>query len=174
MEKGVGTVIRLTKLTESSLIVHWCTAEAGLIKTVAKGARRQKGAFSGKLDLFVEAELVWSPAKHGELHTLKEVDVFQFREGLRASYAQTLAATYFAQLIEVAVEPQSAVPEIEDLLKRGLGYLEKQADLRAVRHFEKELGRLLGVSAEGSDPSRAIAQHCGGLPRSRAELLKLL
>jgi DNA repair protein RecO (recombination protein O) len=53
MDKAHGIVIRLTKLTETSLIVHWCTREAGLLKTVAKGARRPKSPFAGKLDLFL-------------------------------------------------------------------------------------------------------------------------
>jgi hypothetical protein len=41
--------IRLTRLTETSLIVHWFTEGHGLIKTVAKGARSPKSAFAGKL-----------------------------------------------------------------------------------------------------------------------------
>ena len=33
---------RLTRLTDTSLIVHWFTADHGLIKTAAKGALRPK------------------------------------------------------------------------------------------------------------------------------------
>ena len=46
-----GTVLRLTKLGDTSWIVHWCTAEFGWIKTVAKGARTPRSPFAGKLDL---------------------------------------------------------------------------------------------------------------------------
>ena len=48
MESGRGTIIRLTKLTDTSLIVHWMSEEAGLIKTVAKGARRAKSSSQPK------------------------------------------------------------------------------------------------------------------------------
>ena len=34
-----GIIIRLTRLTDSSLIVHWFSEDHGLLKTVAKGAR---------------------------------------------------------------------------------------------------------------------------------------
>ena len=85
MDKARGIVIRLTKLGDTSLIVHWCTQEAGLMKTVAKGSRRPKSPFAGKLDLFVEADLVWVPSRKSELHTLKEVDVTDFRSALRRS-----------------------------------------------------------------------------------------
>ena len=55
MNKCQGTIIRRIPLTESSMIVTWCTKDHGLLKTVAKGARRPKSQFSGKLDLFYEA-----------------------------------------------------------------------------------------------------------------------
>ena len=70
MESGKGTIIRLTKLTDTSLIVHWMSEEDGLIKTVARGARRAKSSFAGRLDLFLEADFEWGRSKKGELHHL--------------------------------------------------------------------------------------------------------
>ena len=52
-------VIRLTRLTETSLIVHWFTEGHGLVKTVAKGARRTKSPFAGQLDLFFGGEITF-------------------------------------------------------------------------------------------------------------------
>ncbi len=66
MEKSLGIIIRLTKLTETSLIVHWCTQDEGLIKTVAKGGRRPKSPFAGKLDLFFGSELNWVRSRKSE------------------------------------------------------------------------------------------------------------
>ncbi len=57
MEHARGTIIRLTKLTETSLIVHWLTENDGLIKTVARGARRAKSSFAGRIDLLLLADL---------------------------------------------------------------------------------------------------------------------
>ena len=94
MDKARGIVIRLTRLGDTSLIVHWCTEEAGLLKTVAKGARRAKSPFAGKLDLFVEADLVWVPSRKSELHILKEAEVAEFRTELRRSYADTMCCTF--------------------------------------------------------------------------------
>ncbi|SVC52518.1 uncharacterized protein METZ01_LOCUS305372, partial [marine metagenome] len=42
-------VLRVFPLTETSLVVHWLSPEAGRIGTVAKGARRAKSPFRGKL-----------------------------------------------------------------------------------------------------------------------------
>ena len=75
MNKCQGTIIRRIPLTESSMIVTWCTKDHGLLKTVAKGARRPKSQFSGKLDLFYEAEFEIIRSKKTDLHNLKEIKI---------------------------------------------------------------------------------------------------
>ena len=173
MEKSTGIITRLTKLTETSLIVHWCTNEHGLIKTVAKGARRPKSAFAGKVDLFFEAEIAWVESRRSELHTLREVSVTNYREGLRKRYADTVVASYFSELLAHVAEHGHPVPELFDLLKRGLGYLEESgADKRAVLHYESELARLLGVAHSRTSAALALEQAFGSLPRARSACLQ--
>lgn len=175
MEKSKGIIIRLTKLTETSWIVHWCTEDDGLIKTVAKGGRRPKSPFAGKLDLFFEAELDWVRSRKSELHTLRELAVSDYREPLRTSYANTVVAAYFVDLLAVVVEPDHPVPEFYDLLSRGLNYLsEEGADLRGLLHFEKEMVKLLGVQHHRLSPAMALERAFGKLPRGRGACLELL
>ncbi|MEZ5431041.1 MAG: hypothetical protein R3F31_07640 [Verrucomicrobiales bacterium] len=94
---------------------------------MAKGARRPKSPFAGRLDLFYRCEFLFVPARRGDLQTLTEVTVVDSRIGLRASYLQSLAAAYFVKLIEQVAEPGLPVPELEDLLERGLNYLASKA-----------------------------------------------
>lgn len=172
MESGRGTIIRLTKLTDSSLIVHWMTGEVGLIKTVARGARRAKSAFAGRLDLFVDADFEWQRSRGGELHHLREVSVRDYRTGLRGRYRDAVVAGYFGQLLELVLEPDHAEPGMFDLLARGLGYLTREgADRRALFHYEREVARLLGL---GPDGHLGILQAYGRLPGSRDHCLELL
>ena len=173
MEKSSGIIIRQTKLTETSLIVHWCTQEHGLIKTVAKGARSPKSSFSGKLDLFFEAEINWVRSRKGELHTLRELSVLDYRENLRKRYADTVVASYFGELLNFVVEGDHPVPELFDLLRRGLGYLEKSgADRKALLHYENELAKLLGVAHQRANGALAIEHAFGSLPRAREACLQ--
>ena len=86
VQASQAIIIRLTKLTDTSLIVHWFTKEHGLVKTVAKGARRPKSPFAGQLDLFLGGEIVIQHARRGELHVLREVFIHHWREGLRRNY----------------------------------------------------------------------------------------
>lgn len=170
-----GTITRRSPLTETSLIVHWCTHENGILKTVAKGARRPGSAFAGKLDLFYRCEVEIHPSGRSDLHILKDLRVESPRLGLRRSYLQTLAASYFVQLVERVAEPETPLPEIADLLDRGLDYLDgKDVDWRAVLHFERQLAEFLGVVEPAVDPIRSLDDVFGKLPRQRVELAERL
>lgn len=171
--KTRGTLIRRSQLTETSLIVHWCTHENGIVKAVAKGARRPKSPFAGKLDLFYLCELEIHPARSGDLHILKELTIERPRLGLRRNYLQTLAASYFVKLIDLVAEDGTPLPELADLLDRGLNYLEDHdADQRAIVHFERQLSESLGVLEPGREPVRSIREHFGNVPPQREELMQ--
>ena len=170
-----ATIIRLTKLTDSSLIVHWFSEDHGLVKTVAKGARQPTSPFAGRLDLFFSGEMTFQRAKRGELHALREVSIREWREGLRRDYTSTLFAAYCCQLIEVAVEPEHPEPELQDLLTRALNHVEnKGPSLRALRHFEREMARLMGVSHERRTGEHSLRDVLSSLPVGRDELISRL
>ena len=176
MESATGIIIRTRKLTETSLIVSWCSEEWGVFKTVAKGARSKKSAFGGALDLFVEAEFGWvrSRSSNSELHSLREMRVVNLRQALRGDYARTVVGAYFGELVERAVESESEVPEIFDLLRRGLDFLAEGGECRrALPFFEKELAGFLGVGRGAGYSTRLQEVLAGGFPRSRREASRL-
>lgn len=171
-------MLRKIKLTESSLIITWFTESLGKLKTVAKGARRPKSPFAGRLDLFFAAEITFARSRRSELHILREVVVRDPRDGLRQRYERTLLAAYFVELVEMTTEFEHAAPEVYDLLRRALDYLDKtEPSRRAMLHFEGRLGRLLGVIGEHNadvPPSEAILRLTGKLPPERRALLRAL
>ncbi len=168
-------VTRLTRLTDTSLIVHWFTQNHGLMKTVVKGARRPSSPFAGKLDLFFGGEISLLRARRGELHVLREVAIDEWREGLRQHYSSTLLAAYFGQLLELAVQPEHPEPDIYDLLRRALNHVTVSgASLRALRHFEAELARLLGVADHQRSGEACLTDALGLLPTSRLALQEQL
>ena len=175
MEHCHGTLIRLTKLTDTSWIVHWFTAGHGLIKTVAKGARSPKSPFAGKLDLFFDAEITWAKARSGELHGLREVAVTRTREPIRGDYNAMLLSGYWCRLLELLIERDHPEPELADLLRRALDHVaEKGPSVRAMQHFEQELARNLGIMGERKQASGALRETLGSLPPQRAQLLERL
>ncbi len=151
------------------------TEEHGLLKTVARGARQPKSPFAGKLDLFFGGEITIARARRGELHTLREVVIDQWREGLRRDYTTTLLAAYCCQLLESAVEPEHPEPGLHHLLARALDHLDHQgASMRAFLHYEKELAKLLGIASLHRQSGIALRDALGTLPATRSELLERL
>src|SRR6476620_7282476 len=178
MESTAAILLRKRKLSDTSLIVSWCTESLGCIQTVARGARRAKSPFAGKLDLFFETEIQITRSKKSNLHTLTEVVLKNPFGGIRENYRRTQAASYFVELIEICTESDHHEPNLFALFQRAFTYLDKQdPDLRAVLHFETELARIAGVhdaKTLKSNPAMALANLFGRLPASRAELLKAL
>jgi DNA repair protein RecO (recombination protein O) len=173
MEKADGILIRKTLLTDTSLIVHWCTREHGIIRTAAKGARRPGSPFAGKLDLFYSADLTWVRSRRGDLHTLREAEVTDYREGIQKDYERLLAAAYFAALIERVAEGEAPIAALHDLLRRALDWLDKhQPTAKAVLFFEKEVAADLGIHGEeGMSPLAAIRQVYHRIPAQREKLM---
>ena len=160
------------------MIVSWCTESFGCIHTVAKGARRAKSPFAGKLDLFFEAEISVVRSRKSDLHTLTEVVVKNPFAEIRSNYLRMQTAAYFVELIEICTERDHREPELFGLLRRAFGYLAaNDSTARAVAHFETELARIAGVHDMKSlkaDPAFALGNLFGRLPLSRTPLLKTL
>jgi len=172
VEKTSAILIGRHQLTETSLIVHWCSAEYGLLKTVAKGALRPKSAFAGRLDLFVSADIRWTPSRSGDLHTLAEVALTEPRLHLRDTYTRVLAATYLVKLVEMSVERETPIPEIYELLQKALDYLITHDPSAAlVERFELRLAEALGLTGGGDRPITALQSVVHKeLPVQRAQL----
>ena len=171
-------LLRKRKLSDTSLIISWCTESLGNVETVAKGARRPRSVFSGRLDLFFEVEIQVKRSRKSHLHTLTEAVLRNPFAGIRKNYLRTQTASYFVELIEISTELEHPAPELFHLLQRAFGFLDcHDATLRAVRHFEAELARLAGVhdvATLKSDPAGALGALFGRLPRGRPALLKAL
>ena len=182
MQSTAAILLRKRKFSDTSLIVSWCTESLGCVQTMAKGARRAKTPFAGKLDLFFEAEISIVPSRKSTLHTLTEVVLKNPFAGIRKNYFRTQAAAYFVELIEICTERDHHEPELFALLRRAFGYLDaNDPNLRAISHFETELARIAGVhpAAAGqrsvkADPAFALGNLFGRLPLSRTPLLKTL
>ncbi len=175
MLTSFAIVLRIVPLTETSLIIHWLTKNHGLIKTVAKGARRKQSQFAGNVDLFVTASIAWRVARRGDLHTLCEVAECEYREPLRHQYTTLLLASYCSQLLESALEAEPSDVGPYELLERLLNYLlNHTANLKAMLHFEKELAKLLGIYHPDIGAIQVLSEYIGHVPRARSQLLDSL
>ena len=148
-ESSTGLILRVRPLTETSLIIHWLTPELGRLATVAKGARRPKSPFRGKLDLFYLADFSFSRSRRSDLHTLREVSLGETHRALREDLVRLRQASYCAALVEQATETETPLPAIFDLMKGLLGHLTSAPpESHSVFAFEFKLLDELGLKPE--------------------------
>jgi DNA repair protein RecO (recombination protein O) len=149
IESATGLILRTRPLTDTSLIVQWLTPNFGRVAAVAKGARRPKSPFSGKLDLFYLCDFSFSRSRRSELHTLREVALRETHAGLRQELGCLRQACYCAALIEQVTETETPLPAIFDLMTGWLAHLPAGApQLQSVFAFELKLLKELGLAPD--------------------------
>lgn len=138
-ERAEAIVLRLRPVTESSLLVTWFSREFGKLKTLAKGARRSKNPFRGKIDLFYVVEIVFLRSNRSDLHLLQECFLNDPHKKLRESVGTLTAASYACELVEIGTEREDANPKIFDLLDGILSELECGSEPVLLIWFELQL-----------------------------------
>ena len=149
IESATGLILRTRPLTETSLFVNWLAPAFGRISTVAKGARRPKSPFLGKLDLFYEADFSFTRSRRSDLHTLREVSLRDMHPALRQDLGYLQQACYCARLIEQVTEADTPLPAIYELLRAFLTALpQRPPQPRNVYAFELKLLNELGLKPD--------------------------
>ena len=144
-ERSHGLILRTRLLTETSLIVQWLSPDLGRVATVAKGARRPKSPFRGKLDLFYEADFSFARSRRSELHNLREVVVTDAHTRLRHDLGWVQQASYCTTFIEQTTETETPQPEVHALVASLLTHLtERPPHPRTLLAFELKMLELLG------------------------------
>lgn len=166
IETATGLILRTRPLTESSLIVHWLTPDFGRLATVAKGARRPKSPYSGKLDLFYLANFSFQRSRRSELHTLREVSLQETHASLRRDLGHVQQASYCIALIEQTTELETPLLETFELMKGFLKHLTDHPPLPQILFgFEIKL-----LSEQGLQPD----VESGKLSSDLKQILRML
>jgi DNA repair protein RecO (recombination protein O) len=151
-ESASGIILRTRPLTETSLIIHWLTPDFGRIATVAKGARRPKSPFAGKLDLFYAGDFSLIRSRRSGLHTLREVKLRETHGAIRQDMMKLQQAGYAAAFIEQSTEMDTPLPEIFELTRRFLKHLcEQKPTPQNIFALELKLLRELGLEPDAKE-----------------------
>jgi DNA repair protein RecO (recombination protein O) len=149
IESTTGIILRTHPLTETSLIVHWLTPDLGRLATAAKGARRPKSPFLGRLDLFHEADFSFSRSRNSDLHLLREVGLREMHGAIRGDLGKLRQAAYAAAFVEQATEAETPLPAVFELLRGFLECLCRQPPApQLVFAFELQLLGELGLAPD--------------------------
>lgn len=147
--------------SETSQTVSLLTREHGLVRGLAKGSRREKGAFSGGIELLTGGEVMAIAKPRSELLTLTLWDLTEPYRGLRHNLAGFHAGMYLADLVLGLISDHDPHPAAFGALGDALGRLaEGQSAIGA-------LGVVLGaqwafLSETGTKPELDDDVRLGG------------
>ena len=148
-ERSQGIVLRVHPLTETSLIIRWLTPDLGRLATVAKGARRPKSPYRGKLDLFYVAEFTFRRSRRSDLHALREVSLRETHSFLRRELGYLRQVSYCAALIEQTTEMETPIPVVFHFMRSLLEALSARLPVpQTILAFELKLLSELGLKPD--------------------------
>jgi DNA repair protein RecO (recombination protein O) len=146
-------VLRTYNLAEADRIVLCLTRNAGLVRAVAKGARRMKSRFGAALEPFTFIKLDFYEKENRELVTISQAEILKSNFALAAHPDSTDALAYIAELVSEFAPPHEANDKLYRMVKACIDALASLADRPnlVVRYFEVWLLRLAGLFPDLSD-----------------------
>lgn len=150
-----GIVLRSYPFGEADRVVVLISPSHGKLRTVAKGVRRTKSRFGGRLEPFTHLSLVLYEGRN--LDTITQVSVLDAFPGLRSDLDRVLAAGRMVEAIDAVAQEQEASNRLFLLLLRGLRAVEAgPAHPDLVTAFLLKLARAIGLA-----PALTACALCG-------------
>jgi DNA repair protein RecO (recombination protein O) len=158
--KTEAVVLRSIRYGEADRILHLYSRNRGRIGAIAKGARRPKSRFGGRLEPFFRLDLVLHEGR-GELLTVTSVSTVDGYPRLRASGSALDAGARACDAVLRLLDSTDPNLPAYNLLCRYLAILDDPAAQR-VGNLETALSfRLKLALATGFAPELASCAHCG-------------
>lgn len=150
-----GIVLRSYPFGEADRVVVLLSPNSGKIRTVAKGVRKTKSRFGGRLEPFTHVDLVLYEGRN--LDTITQVAVLEPFPRLRTDLDSVVAAGTMVEAADAVAQEEESSVRLFLLLQRGLKALEAgkyHPDL--ITSFLLKLADVVGVA-----PSLVQCASCG-------------
>jgi len=156
--KTDAIVLRSLRYGEADRILHLYTPGRGRIGAIAKGVRRTRSRFGGRLEPFCRVRLVCHEGR-GELLTVTGVETLESHSALREQAVTLDAAARACDAVARIFETGEPHPGVYNLLANELALL--AADPRYATHANALAFRLKLLVAAGLAPALASCASCG-------------
>ncbi len=150
-----GIVLRSYPFGEADRVVVLLSPNRGKIRTVAKGIRKTKSRFGGRLEPFTHVDLVLYEGRN--LDTITQVAVIEPFPHLRVDLDAVVAAGTMVEAADAVAQEEETSVRLFLLLQRGLRALEagvRGSDL--ITSYLLKLADVVGVA-----PALALCASCG-------------
>jgi DNA repair protein RecO (recombination protein O) len=152
--KDEGVVLKTIKLGEADRIVTIFTRDHGKVRAVAKGIRKTKSRFGGRLEPFTRVQLLIYRGRN--LDTITGVDIVDSFHDVRRDYVRLASASALVELVEKITPDRERAFSTYALLIAGLRALAEDKGGTVVPAF---LVKLLSIS--GYHPELRSCAGCG-------------
>ncbi|HHC07595.1 MAG TPA: DNA repair protein RecO [Actinobacteria bacterium] len=117
-----GIVLRSFPFGEADKVVILLSPNRGKLRTVAKGVRKTKSRFGGRLEPLTLVDLVLYEGRN--LDTITQVSVIEAHPRLRTDLDAVLAAGTMVEFVDLVAQEDEPARRLFLLLRRGLETLE--------------------------------------------------
>ena len=156
--KTEAVVLRTFRYGEADRILHLYTAERGRVGAIAKGVRRVKSRFGGRLEPLFRVNLVLHQGR-GELCTVTQVETVAAHPALRERRDSLERASQACDAVLRLLDSEEPNPPAYNLLCRELQLLD--AEPAAATRAHALAFRLKLLLAAGFAPELAACATCG-------------
>src|SRR3954447_9041857 len=159
--KTEGVVLRSMRYGEADRILHLYTQDRGRIGAIAKGVRRARSRFGGRLEPFSHVALVLHEGR-SDLLTVTGADTIRAHARLHADGGAIDAASRACDAVGRLFETTEPHPEVFHLLLHELALLDDWAGGDGFATHANQLAfRLKLLLAAGLSPHLAACASCG-------------
>lgn len=164
--KEEAVVLRAHDLGEADRILALLTSDSGLVRAVAKGVKRTKSKFGGRLEPFNRVKVMLHRGR--SLYTVTQVEVLDPHAGIRGDFRRYLFGEAVLEVVEKGVEEGQVIPRLYPALCITLKVMESGPPLPLACAFLLKFCALAGYR-----PHLDRCLHCGGLPEGDMVALDL-
>ncbi len=173
--KTEGVVLRSIRYGEADRILHLYTAQRGRVNAIAKGSRRPRSRFGGRLEPFFRLDLILHEGR-SELLTVTGASTLDGYGGLRSSGPAIDAAARACDAMLRLLDSNEPNRPAYNLLCRYLSLLDSRSgDGREGGEAASVSPRVVGLAfriklalAAGFAPELGSCARCGGADRITA------
>lgn len=142
-----GIVLRTRNLGEADRIVTLYTRDHGKVECVARGSRRARSRLIGGTQLFTHGTYMLYSGR--SLDSLNQAEIVESFAALREDLVAMAFASYFAELLDICVEPGEPSEDLYQLCLGAFKALQDgvQSDLVS-RWFEFNVMTILGYAPQ--------------------------
>ncbi len=154
--------IKSFDLGEADRIITLFSRERGKIRSVAKGARRIRSRFGGRLELLCQHRVLLLEGK--DLDQLQQSETIDPFFSLKEDMNTLSTALYLAWIVDKGTEEKHANEALYRLLVDCLTLLKQGQDVVAVRHvFQKKVLEIEGIMPQLGEfvSDRIFERHFG-------------